>query len=155
LADQRAQVAAELTPLGNTLAAVINRRFAFLEGLWAFVRAELVSTNGFPQSEFMDFAAGLHAGSNGIRSFVVAPGGVARLVYPLAGSEDVVGRDMLRDERPNVRADVERAIRSRRVALSGRTSSARAVSAWWGGRPFSWATPSGGWWPWSWISRRS
>ena len=50
---------------------------------------------------------------------MVAPGGVLRYVYPLAGSESVLSYEVLRDPRPNVRADAERAIRSRQLTVSG------------------------------------
>ncbi len=88
LADRRALIAAELIPRGNALDAALNRRLALLEGLGAFVRAELDSTGRIQERRFNTFAAGLSASARGIRSFVVAPGGVTRYVYPRVGNEN-------------------------------------------------------------------
>lgn len=117
LADRRAQILTELSPYSNALSRAINRRLGLLSGLKAFVEAH-ASAPTFG-AEFETFAAGLYAGTAGIRHFVAAPGGVLRYVYPLAGNESVLGYDILHDSRPNVRADVERAIRSRLLTVSG------------------------------------
>jgi PAS domain S-box-containing protein len=119
LTDQRTQLAAELTPYGNALTTAINRRFALLEGLKAFVQAKLDSSDVILEEEFEAFAAGLYSSTEGIRNFSVAPGGVQHHVYPLVGNEKVPGHDLIHDERPNVRADVQRAIQSGEIALSG------------------------------------
>jgi len=117
LTHERGEVTADLAPYGNALTTALNRRFALLKGLRAFVEAHAsAATLG---QEFEIFATELHAGTSGIRNFTVAPGGVNHYVYPLAGNENVRGHDLLRDARPNVHADVQRAIQSGEMALSG------------------------------------
>ncbi|HSB71652.1 MAG TPA: ATP-binding protein [Candidatus Methylomirabilis sp.] len=118
-ADEQGQVAADLSPLGNSLATAVNRRLARLDGLKAFVEAELASSKEVPEAQFRIFATGLLAGATGIRNLAVAPGGVVRHVYPQASNENVLGHDLLRDERPSVRADIQRAIQAGRITLSG------------------------------------
>ncbi len=49
---------------------------------------------------------------------MVAPGGVASYVYPPKGNEIIMGTDLIRSPQPKFRADVERAIQSRRLVLS-------------------------------------
>ena len=47
------------------------------------------------------------------------PTGSTLFVYPAEGNEGLVGQDLVNDRRTAVRTDVQRAIRSRRVVLSG------------------------------------
>jgi len=53
----------------------------------------------------------------GIDSLQLAPGGVLRLIHPLAGNEAALGIDLRTD--PLHRADVEAAIRTRKLVLAG------------------------------------
>jgi len=117
LTEQRAHVAGELAPYGNTLSGAISRRLGILKGLKAFVEPHL-SEPTFA-TELERFAAGLYAATTGVRVLTVAPGGIPRYVYPLSGNESVIGHDPMRDPRPGVRADVERAVQSREITLSG------------------------------------
>ena len=70
-------------------------------------------------AKFAPFAAGLCSGATGIRNVAIAPGGIILFIYPAEGNEDLVGQDLIRDRRAQVRADVQRAVRSRRIVLSG------------------------------------
>ncbi len=70
-------------------------------------------------AEFAAFASVLCSGTAGIRSVTISPDGIALFVYPAEGNEGLVGRDLVNDRRAAVRTDVQRAIRSRRVVLSG------------------------------------
>jgi PAS domain S-box-containing protein len=113
----RADVALETSLRGNALSSVINRRLARLQGLYAFVQVELSEEDFTVQ--FEKFATGLYADTRGIRYLAVAPGGVVRYVYPLAGNEGVVGYDPADDPRAEVRAGIQRAVESREVTLTG------------------------------------
>lgn len=119
LSDSRLQIAAEITPYGNALTTAVIRRFALLEGLGAFILHEIPSPNEIASEEFDDFAAGLQIGASGVRNISIAPGGIQKFVYPLEGNENVPGHDLINDERPNVRADVQRTIESQQIVLSG------------------------------------
>jgi PAS domain S-box-containing protein len=123
IAEQRSDVAGDLSKTGNTLSAGIIRRLARLDGVFAFVEAELqsaqVPTADESWPEFETFASALYATSSGIRNLAVAPAGVVRYVYPLAGNEAAVGYEPLTDTRPEVRGDVERAIQTGETTLSG------------------------------------
>jgi PAS domain S-box-containing protein len=120
LKEHRLETAEQVSLLGNTLSSVINRRFARLQGLEAFVQTQLQIPGVFASPQVWEtFAATLYADTHGIRSFAVAPGGVVRYVYPLVGNEKVIGYEPLKDPRPDVRADVQRAIESRAIILSG------------------------------------
>jgi PAS domain S-box-containing protein len=117
LEQERADAALETSLRANALSSVINRRLARLQGLYAFVQVEL-SEEDFA-AQFDKFAGGLYAGTRGIRNLAVAPGGIVRNVYPVAGNESFVGYDAGNDPRTGVRAGVQRAIESREVTLTG------------------------------------
>jgi PAS domain S-box-containing protein len=117
LEQERADAALETSLRANALSSTINRRLARLQGLYAFVQVELSEEDFAVQ--FDKFAAGLYADTRGIRHLAVAPGGIVRYVYPLAGNESVVGYDPANDPRTEVRLGVQRAIESQEVALTG------------------------------------
>lgn len=119
LADERAQVASRVSAHGVALTNALHQRLALLQGLQAFTEAHTPELEAELAWEFGVFAARLHGSAEGIRNLVVAPGGVNRLVYPEAGNAAAIGHNLLTDPRPEVRRDVERAIQSRRVVLSG------------------------------------
>jgi len=115
--EQRAHIATELAQYGSVLTGAINGKLTILNGLKAFVEPHL-SELSFA-AEFERFAAGLYAVTTGLRVITVAPRAIPRYVYPLSGNESIIGHDPTRDPRPDVRADVERAIHSREITLSG------------------------------------
>lgn len=117
LVEQRAEAVNEVSIRGSALSSGVNRRLARLQGLHAFVQTEGAEPD-FPR-KFEQFAADLYAGSRGIRNFAVAPEGEIRHVYPLEGNEAVLGYQPLLDPRPEVVADVQRAIDTEQVILSG------------------------------------
>lgn len=102
---------------GDSLNQAIAKRFALLNGLFAFTS----STHSTPQIDkhFDNFAAGLYVSNKGIRNFVIAPNGINRYVYPMKGNEVVPGHDQINDKRPNVRKDVQRSMKTRQITLSG------------------------------------
>lgn len=117
LREQYAEAREDVSLRGNILSAAINRRFALVEGLHAFVHTEGASSD--LQYKFDTFAAGLYSSTPGIRNIALAPAGVIQLVYPIEGNESVVGYDPGQDERSEVRSDVQRALESREIILSG------------------------------------
>ena len=119
LAAYRSQMLSGATSCGTGLSEAVNRRLALLRGLRAGVETTLETGRQQSGRDFELFAGGLYAGTPGIRNLYTAPGGVILRVYPLQGNEVVPGRNLIDDERPDVRADVQRAIESRQVVLSG------------------------------------
>lgn len=117
VADLRAQASVETSLRANAISAAIFRRFALMEGLHAFIEAESHMLDFAEKLEI--FSAGIYTSTPGIRNIAVAPGGAMRYVYPLEGNEAVIGYDPLQDPRPQVRADVQRAIDSGTIVLSG------------------------------------
>ena len=103
-----------LSSKATALSAAINRRLALLEGLHTFSEAN-ASAPDFRQ-RFAVYAAGLHAGARDVRIFAIAPGGVIRYLYPLAGNERAQDLDLFRD--PHTREDALRTLQSRGVTLS-------------------------------------
>jgi PAS domain S-box-containing protein len=117
MVEVRGDVLAELDPYGNALVIDLRRRFDLIYGLRAWV-----STNASVadlSANFETFAGQLREGVAGIRNLNVAPGGIVRFVYPRAGNDAIVGRDLLNDSRVEVREEVARAIKSRKMVVSG------------------------------------
>ena len=117
LAEGRSQAASDVSLRANALSAALNRRLALLDGLYAYALAE-PSSQDF-EKNFETFASGLYGSTTDIRNIAVAPGNVMQYVYPRDGNEKVLGYNPLHDPRPEIRAAAERAIRTRRVVLSG------------------------------------
>lgn len=114
---QRVQVARALHPSQAALSNSLASRVALLDALEQFVRAEL--PNDPDPAEFETYAAGMSARVGDIRSLQLAPNVVVSYVYPLAGNETALGHDLATDERPEVRADVERALVGSAPIVSG------------------------------------
>ncbi len=119
LTDGRARITGLLAAHANFLHTAVQQRLALLNGLKAFAEAHIASRAGIDTAEFAAFASALSSGTTGIRSIVVSPDGITHFVYPAEGNEALIGQDLINDRRTAVRADVQRAVRSRRVVLSG------------------------------------
>jgi putative nucleotidyltransferase with HDIG domain len=119
IAEKRAQVAEILTVQGRTLGAEINGRLAILKALTTFTEEYIRANKGIVPAEFTAYGAGLSSGNSGIRSLSIAPGGITQFIYPTGSNDSLAGQDLLRDARPQIRADVQRAIRSHRIVISG------------------------------------
>ena len=117
VADRRSEAALEVSLRGNVLSSILNRRFARLQGLYAFAQSqpdlETLDTN------FEAFASALYQDSTGIKNMAIAPGGVMHNIYPIEGNESVFGYVPLDDPRPEVRADTLRAIETGQIIVSG------------------------------------
>lgn len=119
LSESKAQAAVRASLRGNALSLAIGRRFALLQGLHAYVQAEAYTLD--LQAKFEVFAAELYQApsARGVRNIALAPDGRVCCVYPLAGNEEMIGYVPLDDPRTKVRRDVERAIASDEIILSG------------------------------------
>ena len=117
LAEARGEVLAELDSFGNALTIDLRRRFDLIYGLRAWVGTNPLITD--LSENFEAFARQLTEGVTGIRNLNVAPGGTVRFVYPRAGNEASVGRELFNDSRVEVREDIARAVKSRKMVVSG------------------------------------
>jgi two-component sensor histidine kinase len=119
ISDKEIEILHDIRIHGNTLAMAINRKFALLESLKAFTLAELDTNEEIDADRFFLFASSFFDNEKGIRNMVIAPKGINEFVYPLRGNEAALGHDLLNDKRPEVRADVNEAISTGRITLSG------------------------------------
>jgi len=117
LVEAHGDVLARLDPYGNALTIDLRRRFDLIYGLRAWVTVSRSMTD--LSANFESFARRLSEGVAGIQNLNIAPGGVVRFVYPRAGNEAIVGRDLLNDARIDVREEVARAIKLRKTVVSG------------------------------------
>lgn len=119
LAEARSRASGDISLRANALSAALNRRFSLLDGLYAFSQVVIQDEN-FGRN-FETFAASVYGSTSGIRTIAVAPGGVVYYVYPIEDNVRVVGYNPLEDPRPGVKEEVERAIQSQQIVLSGPT----------------------------------
>ncbi|WP_207060845.1 bifunctional diguanylate cyclase/phosphodiesterase [Motiliproteus sp. SC1-56] len=105
-----------MSELVNGQASAIERRLT--RSLSATrILAQAVRQNGGAFAGFDDYAAEVLRSVDGISNLQLAPGGVVRHVYPLAGNEAVLGHDILADEQR--RSLALQAIEERRLTLAG------------------------------------
>lgn len=118
--NKQVEVDAQLLSSGNTLENNINNILSHLDGLDAFARAN--PTQESMDTHFQAFAFGLYSGSSVIRSIEVYTNFSKAYVYPLEGNEVVANRsleNLINDERPQIRADVIKAIENHDAVISG------------------------------------
>jgi len=119
LIEKRLQVADLLEVQGRSLGTEIKSRLAILQALKTFLVERIRNDQEIAPAEFTAFAAGISNVASGVRAISIAPDGITQLIYPGGSTEGLAGQDLFRDARPQIRADVQRAVRSRRIAISG------------------------------------
>lgn len=119
LAEKRARIGEYLSVQGRSLSTEINGRLTILKALKSFVDRRVGAGQEISAVEFAAFSAGLLSGESGVHSLSIAPDGVTQFLFPSGSSESLAGHDLIRDPRPEIRSDVQRAIRSRQIVISG------------------------------------
>jgi sensor domain CHASE-containing protein len=114
--QERAKAAEQISARANALASAVQQRIALLQGLYAFTRTEWPDTQF--DLPFEIYSAGVYFNSTGLRTLMIAPEGIARYIFPIYESPLLSGYDILSDPDPGTRADVQRAIHDRGIALS-------------------------------------
>jgi signal transduction histidine kinase len=115
LAEQRAQASEEVALHGSALSAAIQRCFALLRGLDAFVSTEYQDENF--DTKFLVYAARLHANTSGLNNIAVAPNGVILYIYPPDGNENILGYDLIHAFSSDLQEDVQLAMKSEQIIL--------------------------------------
>jgi two-component system cell cycle sensor histidine kinase/response regulator CckA len=117
-ARARSTVSTQLQLIATNLSQAVNRRMFVVTGLTAFAETQLRQRKTIAPEIFDLFAARLYSNVSGIRNLALAPNGVMTMVYPVTGNERVIGYRPSEDPRPFVRADVTRAIQTKRITVS-------------------------------------
>jgi len=118
ITNERTLVAGQLDSRGNSLDMAISQRLVLLEGLDAFVQAEIRSPEPTFDEEFQIYSAQIYSSTNGIRNLAIAPSGVFRYIYPANDYEPMVGRSLFQDLSPVFREDVQKAIDTHRLIIT-------------------------------------
>jgi putative nucleotidyltransferase with HDIG domain len=116
ITEKRLQISDLLKVQGQSLGKQVNSRLSILKALKIFIEERIGADHGIAQAEFAAFGAGLKSGTTGIRSLSIAPDGVTRFVFPSANNEWMIGQDLINGQ---IRADVQRTIRTHRIAVGG------------------------------------
>jgi sensor domain CHASE-containing protein len=103
---------AQATDRANVIQVALDRALSASYALGAMVRQ-----GGGRIDNFDTFAAQLKPYYPGVVSLQLAPGGVVRQIYPLAGNEKAIGHDLLADPQRNREAFLARD--TRQLTLAG------------------------------------
>jgi len=115
--NKRYEVRNNLNKYSILLTNIINERFYLLTGLEFFVKNNW--NDGIDESDFNKFTQGLYSTAAGIRNFIIAPDGVNEYVYPIEKNQEAIGHNLIKDDRENVRKDVQTTINTKKVKISG------------------------------------
>lgn len=118
ISDERGRVATHLDPHGTSLAMGVSERLEMLQGLNAFVTAEIGSQESSLDEKFMIFSENIYSGSSGILNIAVAPDGIFRYVYPISSGRGMIGQSLFQDLSPAYRADIQRAIETHQLVIT-------------------------------------
>ena len=116
ISDERAEVADHLDSYANSLATSISSRLDKLDGLHAFVQAEMGSSPELLDQRFSIFARNIYSEDSCIINLAIAPKGIFQHVYP--SEEGMIGQSLFRDLSPSFRFDVEKAIETGDVVIT-------------------------------------
>ena len=116
--DEKARVAERLDSDGNSLSTSISSRLDKLEGLHAFVQAEMGSPPNLLGQRFATFARHIYSDGSGIINMAIAPDGIFEHIYPADAQQGMIGQSLFRDLSPAFRADVEKAIKTGRLVIT-------------------------------------
>ena len=117
LSEYKTEAVDEVALRANTLTAAINRRLVLVDGLAAFVQAEVGDINF--NDKFTTYAAQIYASTEGIRYITLGPANQTVYVYPMEGNERLLGYNPLFDLNPTIRNSAVRAVDSEDIVLSG------------------------------------
>ncbi|MFB9279383.1 putative bifunctional diguanylate cyclase/phosphodiesterase [Cohnella cellulosilytica] len=109
----------ELSAYASALSAAIESRLLLTNGVKAFVVNELAHGGAVSESRFRSFAADFMNGIPGIRNFSIYPDGIATLIYPAEGNDNVLGMDLFHHPDPEIRSNAERTMRTERMTVLG------------------------------------
>jgi PAS domain S-box-containing protein len=110
-------VAERMGAHAEALRAAADRRMALLAGLRSFAASRRTRTQ--LDEEFPLFAAGTITGVDGVRALQFIEKGRIVATYPLTGNEAALGYDLLNDPRAEISGDVQRALVTGRVTVTG------------------------------------
>ncbi|MCG1025403.1 ATP-binding protein [Dehalobacter sp.] len=117
LEKEQKNVYNDLKLKGSLFLNTIDSRFCLIYGLEAYVNSRLTENREF--SNFSTFAEEIYTNVDGIRSLNISPAGITQYVYPYEENKSVIGFSLLNDYRPQIRADVQRALTTRKPVISG------------------------------------
>ena len=117
VARERARVRSYATPFASSLESAVGRRLARLSGLKTLVetrrRLDLVG------EDFSAYAEALAVGVPGVRALQLVEKGQIVASWPASSSPQLLGYDLMADVRPVIGRDVQRAMASGAITITG------------------------------------
>ncbi|MCM3748235.1 EAL domain-containing protein [Paenibacillus pasadenensis] len=109
----------QLASKSNELRLGVERRLLLSESLAAFVTSEVRDSGVVNSQRFNEFAAHFVPALPDVRNLSLYPGGVAGFIYPYKGNEGVLGNDLFKDKRSEVRENALRTKEQRKITMLG------------------------------------
>ncbi len=113
--DNRTKVDSTLLIYRDAAEVFLRTRVNLIDGLERFV---LERSDEEIEKDFQTYAPGLHNNLEGVRNVALAPNGILKYVYPLRGNEQALNHNLLTDNTPTIKADVARALESKKTIIS-------------------------------------
>lgn len=117
LDDQIAADQLVFDEFGRKVDLHIKETLTFIYGLRGFVISQL--DEGITTEKFNMYSSESQIVSTYIKNFSIAPNNIQEFVFPLIGNEITLGYDLGNDPRENVRKDIEKAMKTGNIVLSG------------------------------------
>jgi diguanylate cyclase (GGDEF)-like protein len=111
-----ASAQAELSTNAAALSSSINRKFALMEGLYAFISVHGVQVKHETLDSFLEQ---MLKHTSGITNAAISVGDTVAYTYPAAGNEKVIGYNFFEDSRSEIRADANRMLMTGNPVISG------------------------------------
>ena len=103
--------------VANQMELHLNETMVFIYGLRGFVHSQL--DDGITPDEFEKFSKEAQFYGRYVRNFSIAPDNIQQYVFPIIGNEVTIGHNLTTDKRENVRNDVNRAMETGNIIVSG------------------------------------
>lgn len=103
--------------VANQMELHLNETMVFIYGLRGFVHSQL--DDGITPDEFEKFSKEAQFYGRYVRNFSIAPDNIQQYVFPIIGNEVTIGHNLATDKRENVRNDVNRAMETGNIIVSG------------------------------------
>lgn len=117
LEEKRHEVEQRLVQKGNQLNGVITSRLMIIYAISAYTLDQIERERDF--SSFETFAQGITSSKEGVVNINIAPRGITQFVYPYEINSSLIGKSLINDDRPNIRADIQQAIMTGNPVASG------------------------------------
>lgn len=101
----------------TSIHSAINQTTIFIYALKGFTASQINA--GITDESFNAFSNEVQKSMDNIKNFSIAPNNIQQFVFPIEGNEATIGHNLAKDERETVRRDIEQAMKTNEIVVSG------------------------------------